>query len=600
MRTLLNVKFIKGDILSVDLVIHILETEKIDTVMHFAAQSHVDNSFGNSFMFTKNNVDGTHTLLESVRVVGTVKKFVHVSTDEVYGESSFESNESNTEHDSLLSPTNPYAATKAGAEMLVMAFGRSYGLPCIITRGNNVYGPNQYPEKAIPKFIILASKGENISIHGDGLATRSYMHIDDAASAFDFIVTKGQTGHVYNIGAHEERSVLSVAEDICRILKVDSSEKITYVRDRAFNDRRYYIDCAKLLQLGWRQEKSWEVGLQETVRWYTTEDLNAYWSNYTLALSPHPTAFGACTRDAVTYDLSAARSSEDSSPVFLIYGKTGWIGGMLGRLLANVNHTYYYGYGRLQDRAMIEQDIARCRPTHILNAAGITEQHDFHWCATRKRSLLQTNVLGALNLVDVAHAHGVHVTNFTTGSIYTYDDEHPINSSRGFTEEDTPNFRGSYYSTTQATVEDLVKEYDNVMQLRLRMPVDDDLRNPRNIIYKVANCTEVVDAPNSMSVLNELLPLAIEGALRKLTGVYNFTNPGVISSSEIRQLLKDYCCEDFEWEGFAPEEQSERLVARSDCELDGKKLQQIFPDIMNIKSSLIKHVFKAKKGRQTR
>ena len=200
MRTLLNVKFIKGDILSVDLVIHILETEKIDTVMHFAAQSHVDNSFGNSFMFTKNNVDGTHTLLESVRVVGTVKKFVHVSTDEVYGESSFESNESNTEHDSLLSPTNPYAATKAGAEMLVMAFGRSYGLPCIITRGNNVYGPNQYPEKAIPKFIILASKGENISIHGDGLATRSYMHIDDAASAFDFIVTKGQTGHVYNIG----------------------------------------------------------------------------------------------------------------------------------------------------------------------------------------------------------------------------------------------------------------------------------------------------------------------------------------------------------------------------------------------------------------
>ena len=138
------------------------------------------------------------------------------------------------------------------------------------------------------------------------------------------------------------------------------------------------------------------------------------------------------------------------------------------------------------------------------------------------------------------------------------------------------------------------------MQLRLRMPVDDDLRNPRNIIYKVANCTEVVDAPNSMSVLNELLPLAIEGALRKLTGVYNFTNPGVISSSEIRQLLKDYCCEDFEWEGFAPEEQSERLVARSDCELDGKKLQQIFPDIMNIKSSLIKHVFKAKKGRQTR
>ena len=196
-----------------------LEGEKVDTVLHFAAQSHVDNSFGNSFAFTQNNVEGTHTLLESVRLVGTVKKFVHVSTDEVYGESSFESNTSNTEHESLLTPTNPYSATKAGAEMLVMAYGRSYNLRYIITRGNNVYGPNQYPEKAIPKFIILASRGEKIAIHGNGLATRSYMHVEDAISAFEFIFIKGQCGHVYNIGAHEERTVLSVAQDFATYSK---------------------------------------------------------------------------------------------------------------------------------------------------------------------------------------------------------------------------------------------------------------------------------------------------------------------------------------------------------------------------------------------
>ena len=187
-RHFLSVKFVKGDLRSVDLLNHIFACEKIDVVLHFAAQSHVDNSFGNSFEFTKNNIEGTHVLLESVRLAGTVSRFVHVSTDEVYGESSFETDASNTEHASLLAPTNPYSATKAGAEMLVMAYGRSYGLPYIITRGNNVYGPNQYPEKAIPKFAILAMKGKQIAMHGDGMATRSYMHVDEAASAFDVIV----------------------------------------------------------------------------------------------------------------------------------------------------------------------------------------------------------------------------------------------------------------------------------------------------------------------------------------------------------------------------------------------------------------------------
>ena len=130
--------------------------------MHFAAQTHVDNSFGNSFEFTENNIRGTHVLLETVKTVGTIKRFLHVSTDEVYGESSYELDKANVESASLLEPTNPYSATKAGAEMLVMAYGRSYNLPYIITRGNNVYGPHQYPEKAIPKFIMLARNGDKI------------------------------------------------------------------------------------------------------------------------------------------------------------------------------------------------------------------------------------------------------------------------------------------------------------------------------------------------------------------------------------------------------------------------------------------------------
>ena len=286
-----RVKFVKGDVRSFDLVLHVLNTEHVDTVMHFAAQSHVDNSFNNSFEFTKTNIEGTHILLEACRLARcTIRRFLHVSTDEVYGESSHASfrGDSNTERATLLAPTNPYAASKAGAEMLVMAYGRSYNLPFIITRGNNVYGPNQYPEKAIPKFSILAKREKKIPIHGDGLATRSYMHVQDAVEAFDVILHKGEDAHVYNIGAREERTVLSIARDICRLLERDPDETITHVCDRNFNDRRYFIDCSKLLALGWLQNKTWDAGLAETVEWYATQDLESYWGDIAQALEPHP------------------------------------------------------------------------------------------------------------------------------------------------------------------------------------------------------------------------------------------------------------------------------------------------------------------------
>ena len=184
---------------------------------------------------------------------------------------------------------SPYAFTKAKNLELLENLKKWFKFKYEVVYFYNVYGPNQYPEKAIPKFIILASRGKQIALHGDGLATRSYMHVDDAASAFDFILHKGQTLQVYNIGAHEERTVLSVAEDVCELLGRDPKETITYVRDRAFNDRRYFIDCSKLLALGWQQKISWEEGLSMTVKWYTTQDLSSYWREYESALRPHPT-----------------------------------------------------------------------------------------------------------------------------------------------------------------------------------------------------------------------------------------------------------------------------------------------------------------------
>ena len=281
-----NLKFIKGDIGTADLVNYVLLSESIDTIMHFAAQTHVDNSFGNSFEFTKNNIYGTHVLLEACKVTaGQIKRFIHVSTDEVYGETDEDAVMGNHEASQLL-PTNPYSATKAGAEMLVMAYGRSYGLPVITTRGNNVYGPNQFPEKLIPKFILLAMKGQPLSIHGDGSNVRSYLYCEDVAEAFEVILHRGEVGHVYNIGTHKERRVIDVAKEICQLFSLNPQTHIKYVENRPFNDQRYFLDDQKLKSLGWFERTSWEEGLRKTTEWYINNP--DWWGDVSGALLPHP------------------------------------------------------------------------------------------------------------------------------------------------------------------------------------------------------------------------------------------------------------------------------------------------------------------------
>lgn len=290
-RKLPNFKFIKGDIQSADLVRLVLQQEEIDTVMHFAAQTHVDNSFGNSLAFTINNTYGTHVLLECCREYGQIQRFINVSTDEVYGESSLGRKEG-LDESSALEPTNPYAAAKAGAEMMAKAYMTSYKLPVIITRGNNVYGPHQFPEKLIPKFTLLAHKGRDLPVHGDGGAVRSYLYVEDVAAAFDTVLHYGKLGEVYNIGSKVERSVLSVAQDIASYFGAPLN-KIVYVRDRAFNDRRYFICDKKLAALGWKESVSWEEGLRRTIDWYVMKgSKQEYWDNGDLeaALQPHPTS----------------------------------------------------------------------------------------------------------------------------------------------------------------------------------------------------------------------------------------------------------------------------------------------------------------------
>ena len=273
-----NYKFYLMDITSVNEMDKIFELEQFDTIMHFAAQTHVDNSFGNSFKFINDNVIGTHVLLELAKKYN-IKRFIHVSTDEVYGET----DSSVTEH-TILNPTNPYAASKAGAELLVNSYNISFKLPTIITRGNNVFGPHQYPEKLIPKFINMLNRNMDLPIHGSGEESRNFIYIDDVVNAFNYILHTGVIGEIYNIGTDYQISNNEVADKLIHIFG-DKNKKYN-VENRCFNDKRYLIDNSKLKKLGWNVKVTFDEGLNKTVEWYNNNI--DHWGDLSKVLVPHP------------------------------------------------------------------------------------------------------------------------------------------------------------------------------------------------------------------------------------------------------------------------------------------------------------------------
>lgn len=255
--------FIKSNINNSDLVSYVLNEYNITHIIHFAAQTAVDASFQNSLQYTRDNVLATHSFLENCRAYGKIEKFIHVSTDEVYGDSKLDEKIPKNEQ-SILCPNNPYSATKAAAEMIVSSYSRCYKMPIIITRGNNVYGPNQYPEKIIPKFIKLLKNNKKVTVHGDGTYVRAFLHSYDTATAFELILHEGVIGETYNIGCHDEYSIMDITKKIIKLVKNtdDYSKWIEYVEDREYNDIRYYMDNIKLKNLGWVVEKNFDEELK--------------------------------------------------------------------------------------------------------------------------------------------------------------------------------------------------------------------------------------------------------------------------------------------------------------------------------------------------
>lgn len=268
-----NYTFIKGDIANRELVDYIVKSYKIDVIVNFAAESHVDRSITNPDSFVKTNVLGTQALLDVARA-NNIEKFVQISTDEVYGTLGETGYFTET---TPLEPNSPYSSSKAGGDLLVRAYHETYGLNVNITRCSNNYGPYQFPEKLIPLMITNAMEGKELPIYGDGKNIRDWLHVKDHCSAVDLVIHKGKPGEVYNIGGHNERTNNEIVHLIVEKLGV-SKDLIKYVEDRLGHDRRYGIDPTKIMtELGWKPEYTFDTGIVETIQWYI--DNQDWWKN---------------------------------------------------------------------------------------------------------------------------------------------------------------------------------------------------------------------------------------------------------------------------------------------------------------------------------
>lgn len=269
-----NYFFVKADIANYEEINSLFVTEKFDYVVHFAAESHVDRSITNPGVFVKTNVLGTQVLLDAAKSIG-IKKFVHVSTDEVYGELDFDPSTFFTE-ETPLQPNSPYSASKASSDLLVRAYHETFGLPINITRCSNNYGPFHFPEKLIPLTISRVLNDQRVPVYGDGKNIRDWLHVIDHCSAIDLVLHEGLNGEVYNVGGHNERTNLEVVQTIIKALG-KSEELIEFVTDRLGHDKRYAIDPTKLEKLGWKPTYNFETGIAQTIKWYIENE--NWWKN---------------------------------------------------------------------------------------------------------------------------------------------------------------------------------------------------------------------------------------------------------------------------------------------------------------------------------
>lgn len=597
-----NYVFVKGDIKDRALLDRLLVEHQIDTVVHFAAQSHVDTSFTNPMLYTQDNVIGTHTLLEACRGYGKVSRFIHISTDEVYGENHSQGGAVFTET-SLLKPTNPYAASKASAEMFVHSYIHSYNMPIIVIRSNNVYGPGQYPEKVIPKFMFQLLDGKKLTLQGSGNQLRSFLYVEDAVDAVLCVLFQGLVGEIYNISSVDELSIRDLASRMLRELCPDEKldDRIVYVEDRHFNDKRYWIESEPLKKLGWKQRVSFDEGLKTTIDWFKAVDRAAYWVKGDSLLSPKKENLLEVTAP-IPKSVSQQNLSETKKLVCLLYGGNGWIGSLFRPVLEAKGFTVVLGTSRADNRTAVDAEIASVNPTHVVSLIGRTHGPGFGTIdyleqPGKLRENLNDNLYGPLVLAAAAANAGCHMLYMGTGCIFEYDESHPISlsplneaaGSVGFTEESLPNFFGSGYSTVKGYTDRLMNELygGSALNVRIRMPISSQ-DGPRNFISKIIAYKNICSIQNSMTVMDDVLPILADCMIRREVGTLNAVNPGTIDHNTILTMYRDLQNPEHTWTEISNKELISGFVkgARSNNYLETNRIESLCPTIPSLADSV--------------
>jgi len=277
--------------------------------------------------------------------------------------------------------------------------------------------------------------------------------------------------------------------------------------------------------------------------------------------------------------------AQTAKTILIFGGKTGYIGQKLAHLFSEQGHNVVCATSRLENREEVNLEILATQPDRIINAAGITGRPNIDWCETHKQETIRANILGALNLADFAYVYNIHLTYIGTGCIYEYDEKHPMAGGIGFTEEEAPNFNGSFYSQGKIALEKFQTSYPNILNLRIKMPISKEL--DKGFIGKITKYKKLVNIPNSMSILEDILPLVVDMSLRELTGIFNMVNPGTLSHNQVLDLYKKYINPQFTYENFTLEEQAKILIARrANAELSANKLLSLYPNIPSAHNSL--------------
>ncbi len=551
-------KFIHGDITD---PIAVREAMRgVDLVAHFAANSHVDRSIVEPGNFVNTNVMGTQVLLEEAKNAG-VWRFHHVSTDEVYGTLTVDGDELFTE-DTKYAPNNPYSASKAGSDMVVRSYYKTYDFPATITNTSNNFGAYQFPEKFIPLCITRLLDGKNIRLHGKGDHIRDWLFVEDHCRAIEQVLRRGKLGEVYLVAGRAQLSTLEVAQRICKVMGV-GEDRIEFVPDRPSNDKAYKLDWSKInRELGWEPLFSFDEWLEQTINWYQNNE--AWWRPLVKqgfswgsvghkeeetegkAVSVQQSAYGKASEaisnssdsQPITFLENSgipAKHHSDQKQKVLIFGN--------GQMSMHFRK-HYEAQGvevviaalpevNVLNEVQVANTIDQVKPTVVFNCTGMT---NVDWCEANQEEALAVNVRGAENIARACMQKNVYMVHFSTGYVH---DSKDITDER--TELDRPN-PINFYAHTKAKADESLAQMAKVGLKVLIVRTNALLSavpHPKNVLAKMTIYQKFHDTYSSMTIIEDLVVATAKLVEQQKTGLYNVVNPGLTSPLRIANMLKE-------------------------------------------------------------